>query len=387
MKVYIGITLLCLSLAFSCRPLSVDSGGEDKSLQSKPLAVATRATVQEKSPVSILAMGNGAGFIAVDAGLEKEAVADPKVEPLSLADDGIDSDLITDIATLGSMVVLGGAALAVKKIRSSKSLAAKKSRFAKKMAKNLNKMARKREYAFTEIPLTPPEKDRLKLGKGLEIKETELKAKDDKAHGKLFLGILPDEAILKDAFDGNAGAILSLNEALEFTTPVKDAKKKNFIPFAREHNKLLTETQKEAMKSKGLDEIKPEPKKIDVGALADIEWKHIQTPDYKGVNLMLVDEGADWVAKQIKAGKNVYVHCKSGKGRSATVVAAYLMKYHGYTFKEVQAYIRGKRKWVSIHKWWQEHYWVLKNYEKFLKKNPREREAILAKQKSKLTPP
>jgi protein-tyrosine phosphatase len=41
----------------------------------------------------------------------------------------------------------------------------------------------------------------------------------------------------------------------------------------------------------------------------------------------LLIKGSDWINKQVVQHKKVYVHCKSGMGRSASLVAAYLMRY------------------------------------------------------------
>lgn len=51
-----------------------------------------------------------------------------------------------------------------------------------------------------------------------------------------------------------------------------------------------------------------------------------QTVDFQPPSLSTIHEGLD-VIEQVKAGgHSVYVHCKAGKGRSAVVVACYLIK-------------------------------------------------------------
>lgn len=58
----------------------------------------------------------------------------------------------------------------------------------------------------------------------------------------------------------------------------------------------------------------------------------------------------------LETGKNVYVHCNAGKGRSATVVICYLMKHKGWTPRESfdhvkkQAESRGRKIAKRMHK-------------------------------------
>ncbi len=51
----------------------------------------------------------------------------------------------------------------------------------------------------------------------------------------------------------------------------------------------------------------------------------IPTPDFKPVPKNIIAEGVRAIEDNIK-DSNVYVHCKSGKGRSAVIVLAYVMK-------------------------------------------------------------
>ncbi|XP_001606959.2 phosphatidylglycerophosphatase and protein-tyrosine phosphatase 1 [Nasonia vitripennis] len=46
----------------------------------------------------------------------------------------------------------------------------------------------------------------------------------------------------------------------------------------------------------------------------------------------------------------VYVHCKAGRTRSATLVGCYLMTKHGWTPEEAVDYMRNKRQHILIHK-------------------------------------
>lgn len=73
---------------------------------------------------------------------------------------------------------------------------------------------------------------------------------------------------------------------------------------------------------------------VDMGILQ----KHIPTQDFLGVPSDKIEEAVTFLEEQIKQGKKVYVHCKAGRGRSASVVSAYLMK-HGLGSPENEGYI------------------------------------------------
>lgn len=57
--------------------------------------------------------------------------------------------------------------------------------------------------------------------------------------------------------------------------------------------------------------------------------KHLRlaTPDFNNApNLEILQEGVDFIKDFKDSDASVYVHCKAGRGRSATLVACYLMK-------------------------------------------------------------
>ncbi|MBA3721022.1 MAG: dual specificity protein phosphatase family protein [Parachlamydiaceae bacterium] len=62
-------------------------------------------------------------------------------------------------------------------------------------------------------------------------------------------------------------------------------------------------------------------------AAKKITQKHIITEDFKAVPLNAIKEGVAFLREQILQDKAVYVHCKAGRGRSATIVVCYILKY------------------------------------------------------------
>src|SRR5690606_20472428 len=57
----------------------------------------------------------------------------------------------------------------------------------------------------------------------------------------------------------------------------------------------------------------------------------------------ILDEGVAFIHKHVEADKTVLVHCAKGRGRSVTLLAAYLMRYEGMSFDEVDKLLTEKR--------------------------------------------
>lgn len=73
---------------------------------------------------------------------------------------------------------------------------------------------------------------------------------------------------------------------------------------------------------------------------------HMPTVDFTHPTLESVTEAVEFMRREIAEGHRVYVHCKAGRARSATVVMCYLIAAHGMTPETAQKLLVDKRRQV-----------------------------------------
>jgi hypothetical protein len=62
-------------------------------------------------------------------------------------------------------------------------------------------------------------------------------------------------------------------------------------------------------------------------------------------------EGVAWIDARAAEGKKVYVHCAAGRGRSVSVVVAWLVKRHGLATDEALARVQAVRRAARPTSW------------------------------------
>lgn len=87
---------------------------------------------------------------------------------------------------------------------------------------------------------------------------------------------------------------------------------------------------------------------LDFYAQHDIEHAKLRVLDMAVPPPEVLDAGVRWIAQQVAQGRPVLVHCAKGRGRSATVLAAYLMKEHGLSFDEARRLLEARRPLVKL---------------------------------------
>jgi atypical dual specificity phosphatase len=74
-----------------------------------------------------------------------------------------------------------------------------------------------------------------------------------------------------------------------------------------------------------------------------IETRHVPMKDHAPLSPSDMRLGADYLASALSEGKSVLVHCLAGKGRTGSVLAAYLMAYEGKTARQALDELRSTR--------------------------------------------
>lgn len=78
-----------------------------------------------------------------------------------------------------------------------------------------------------------------------------------------------------------------------------------------------------------------------------IEQLHIPTIDFTHPKIEDVERAVEFIQDHVQRDGTVYIHCKAGRARSATVAMCWLMKYRGMTAAEAQKTLLGCRAHVN----------------------------------------
>lgn len=78
-----------------------------------------------------------------------------------------------------------------------------------------------------------------------------------------------------------------------------------------------------------------------------IKQLYLPTVDFHPPTQEMIELGVKFMQEQVTQGGGVYVHCKAGRARSATVVLCYLVACKDMTAESAQAYLLTKRPHIN----------------------------------------
>ena len=81
----------------------------------------------------------------------------------------------------------------------------------------------------------------------------------------------------------------------------------------------------------------------------NIEQLWLPTVDFNPPSIEAVRKGVEFLAQKTNNNQRVYVHCKAGRARSATIVICWLVKHRGMSPQEAQAHLLACRPQVNPH--------------------------------------
>lgn len=98
-----------------------------------------------------------------------------------------------------------------------------------------------------------------------------------------------------------------------------------------------------------------------------VEWFNVPMKDFTGTAPRAeINEAVEFIENVAAKGKTVYVHCKAGRTRSATVATCYLMKSRNWMSNVAWEFLKDKRHQVLLRN---AHWRTVNEYRRFLDSN------------------
>ena len=77
--------------------------------------------------------------------------------------------------------------------------------------------------------------------------------------------------------------------------------------------------------------------------IKDVNYLHVPTEDLSAPDMDKIDQTVDFIQERIKNNEPIMVHCAAGIGRTGTMLACYLIKYHNMSAKNAIEKVRKER--------------------------------------------
>ena len=123
------------------------------------------------------------------------------------------------------------------------------------------------------------------------------------------------------------------------------------IPLkSKKHHEVLLREAKSLSVLSLLEDLEINGRGLFFEVLSQKDWQecgvehcHVPVPDFSSLSLTELDKSVAFITEQVVRGKTVYIHCKAGRGRSATALICYLMKTSRMTSLEAIQFVKQRR--------------------------------------------
>ena len=77
--------------------------------------------------------------------------------------------------------------------------------------------------------------------------------------------------------------------------------------------------------------------------IKNIKYLHVPTEDLSAPDMDKINDTVDYIHERIRNNEPTMVHCAAGIGRTGTILACYLIKYHKLSTEEAISRVRQER--------------------------------------------